>query len=270
MSRPAPAAVPIRYPSSDGKPMAENDAQRSAIMYGIGALMRHFRDRRDVYVSGDLLIYYEEGNPRVSIAPDVFVVFGVEKRARLNYKLWEEGRAPSFVLEVASPNTWREDVGRKRSVYARLGVREYWQYDPLGEHLPARLQGERLTPSGYVRQPVATALDGALTLHSETLGLELRAVPGREMRFRDPVAGVDLRSHDEEAEGRLREAEGRLREGAARQAAEERASAAETLAAAEAKNRATESAARLAAEKRASAAEARVAALEALLREPSP
>ena len=277
MSRPAPAAVPIRYPSSDGKPMAENDAQRSAIMYGIGALMRHFRDRRDVYVSGDLLLYYEEGNPRVSIAPDVFVVFGVEKRERPNYKLWKEGQAPAFVLEVASPSTWRDDVGRKRSVYARLGVREYWQYDPLGEHLPARLQGERLTPSGYVRQPVATGLDGTLTLRSETLGLELRAAPGREMRFRDPVAGVDLHSHDEEAEGRLREAEGRLREGAARQAAEtrvaaaeKRAAAAEKRAAAEAENRATESAARLAAEKRASAAEARVAALEALLRERPP
>ena len=157
MMRPAPAAVPIHYPSSDGKPMAENDAQRDAIMYGIAALTRHFKGRRDVYVSGDLLIYYEEGNPRVSVAPDIFVVFGVEKRRRLNYKLWEEGQAPAFVLEVASPSTWREDVGRKRSVYARLGVREYWQYDPLGEHLAARLQGERLTPSGYVRQPVATA-----------------------------------------------------------------------------------------------------------------
>ena len=102
--------------------MAENDAQRNAIMYGISALTRHFKDRRDVYVSGDLLIYYEEGNPRVSIAPDVFVVFGVEKRERPNYKLWEEGRAPAFVLEVASPSTWRDDFGRNRSVYARLGV----------------------------------------------------------------------------------------------------------------------------------------------------
>ena len=187
MIRPAPAAVPIHYPSSDGKPMAENDAQRDAIMYGISALTRHFRDRRDVYVSGDLLIHYEEGNPRVSIAPDIFVVFGVEKRRRLNYKLWEEGQAPAFVLEVASPSTWREDIGPKRSVYARLGVREYWQYDPLGVHLRARLQGERLTPSGYVRQPAATAPDGTLTLRSETLGLELRAAPGREMRFRDPA-----------------------------------------------------------------------------------
>ncbi len=68
MIRPAPAAVPLHYPSSDGRPMAENDAQRNAIMYGIGALARHFKDRWDVYVSGDLLIYYEEGNPRLSIA----------------------------------------------------------------------------------------------------------------------------------------------------------------------------------------------------------
>ena len=211
--------------------MAENDAQRDAIMYGIGALTLHFRDRPDVYVSGDLLIYYEEGNPRVSIAPDVFVVFGVEDRRRPNYKLWEERRAPAFVLEVASPSTWRDDLGRKRSVYARLGVREYWQYDPDGEHLPARLQGERLTRSGYVRQPVATMPDGTLALYSDTLGLELRAAPGREMRFRDPATGDELRSHDEEAD--------------ARQAAETRAAAAET---------------------RAAAAEARAAELEAHLR----
>jgi len=239
MVQPAPAAVPIDYPSSDGQPMAENDAQRSAIMYGIGALARHFKSRQDVYVSGDLLIYYQEGNPRLSVAPDVFVVFGVAKRERPNYKLWEEGRAPAFVLEVASPSTWRDDLGRKRSLYARLGVREYWQYDPLGEHLPARLQGERLTPSGYVRQPAATARDGTLTLRSRTLGLELRAAPGREMRFRNPATGCDLLSHDEEAEARGAEAE-------ARRAAETRAAAAET---------------------RAAAAEARVIELEAQLRE---
>ena len=224
MIRPAPAAALVHYPSSDGKPMAENDAQRNAIMYGINVLTRHFKARQDVYVSGDLLIYYEEGNPRASIAPDVFVVFGVKKRERFNYKLWEERRAPAFVLEVASPSTWRDDLGRKRSVYAGLGVREYWQYDPAGEHLPARLQGERLTRSGYVRQPAATMPDGTLTLRSETLGLELRAAPGREMRFRNPATGLDLRSHDEEAEGRLAET-------VARRAAETRAAAAEARAA---------------------------------------
>ena len=116
-------------------------------------------------------------------------------------------------------------------MYARLGVREYCRYDPAGEHLPARLEGERLSPSGYVRQPAVTELDGTLTLPSETPGLELRAAPGRELRFRDPATGGDLRSHDEAAEARLEEAE-----------------------------------ARLAAEARAAAAQARVAELEAMLR----
>ena len=262
MVQPAPAAVEIDYPSSDGQPMAENDAQRSAIIYGIGALARHFKSRQDVYVSGDLLIYYREGNPRLSVAPDVFVVFGVAKRERPNYKLWEEGRAPAFVLEVASPSTWRDDLGRKRSLYARLGVREYWQYDPTGEHLPARLQGERLTPSGYVRQPAATARDGTLTLRSRTLGLELRAAPGREMRFRDPATGCDLLSHDEEAEARQAEAEARRTEAEARRAeAEARRAEAEARRAAETRA--------AAAETRAAAAEARVNELEAQLRERS-
>ena len=253
MIRPAPAAVPVEYPSSDGQPMAENDAQRHAIIYAINALTRHFGGRPDVYVSGDLLIYYEEGNPRVSIVPDVFVVFGVEDRERPNYKLWEERRAPDFVLEVASPSTWREDLTRKRSVYARLGVREYCQYDPKGEHLPARLLGWRLTPSGYVPQPVETAPGGGSALQSRTLGLELRAAPGREMRFRDPATGRDLNSYDEEAEGRRAEAEGRRAEAEGRRAEAEGRRAAEARADA--------------AEARAAAAEARAAAAEALLRE---
>ena len=122
----------VDYPSSDGKPLAENDAQLAAILYAVGALRVYFGAREDVYVPGDLLIYYEEGNPRVSVAPDAFVVFGVEDRVRMNYKVREEGKGPEFVLEVASRSTWREDVGRKLGVYAGLGVREYFLYDPRG------------------------------------------------------------------------------------------------------------------------------------------
>ena len=105
--------------------MAESDDQRAAMIYAIDTLETWFAEREDVYVSGDLLIYYEEGNPGASIAPDVFVVFGAGKGRRLTYRLWEEGKAPDFVLEVASRNTWREDEGTKREVYERLGVREY-------------------------------------------------------------------------------------------------------------------------------------------------
>ena len=261
MRRPAPSAFPpavpstlsraaVEYPSSDGRPLAENDAQLAAILYGIGALRVHYAGCRDVYVSGDLLIYYEEGNPRASVPPDVFVVLGVPDRMRMSYKVWEEGKGPDFVLEVASPGTWREDVGPKREVYAGLGVKEYWLYDPMGEHLKPALQGYRLVGGEYERQPLVESVGGALSLSSETLGLDLWAKGGK-IRFRDPETGLDLLGHDEDHARAEREAAARRQEAAARRSAEVRAER-------EAAARQREVALR-------QAAEARVAELEALI-----
>ena len=220
MSRPIFPSAAVDYPSSDGKPLAENDAQLHAILYAVSALRVYYAAHADVYVSGDLLIYYEEGNPRVSVAPDAFVVFGVEDRMRMNYKVWEEGKGPDFVLEVASRSTWREDVERKPGVYAGLGVREYFLYDPRGEYLTPRLQGHRLVDGEYERMSAVESIDRTLTMRSETLGLELRA-KGGEMRFRDPATGQDLLSHGEEHAALQNEA-------AARRMAESRAEVAET------------------------------------------
>ena len=235
----------VDYPSSDGKPLAENDTQLHAILYAVGALRVRYGERPDVYVSGDLLVYYEEGNRNVSVAPDVFVVFGVEDRPRMSYKVWEEGKGPDFVLEVASPNTWREDVERKPGIYASLGVREYFLFDPTGEHLSPRLQGYRLVDGAYERLTAVESIDRTLTLHSEALRLDLRA-KGEEVRFRDPATGETLLSYAEVHAARREEA-------AARRAAELRAGQ-------EAAARREEAAARL-------AAEARVAELEARLSE---
>ena len=245
MSRNVSSPVPVEYPSFDGRPMAENDWQLHAIIDAVSVLDRYFEDREDVYVSGDLLIYYEEGNPKARAAPDVFVVFGVPKRKRPTYLLWKEGKVPAFVMEVASPGTWREDEGRKAKLYERLGVGEYWQYDPTGEHLGVHLKGRRLVDGRYEPQPVVESLDGTLLLRSETLGLDLR-VKGEEMYFLAPGTGERLLN--------LREQD------AARRAAESRADAAESRATAAETRAEREHAARL-------AAEAELAALRALLDE---
>ena len=246
----SPAA--IDYPSGDGKPMAENDWQLRAILDAVGVLDLHFRDRPDVYVSADLFIYYEEGDPRARVAPDVFVAFGVPKHRRLVYKLWEEGPAPAFVMEVASRGAWREDEGRKAGLYERLGVKEYWQYDPTGEYLGVHLKGRRLASGGYEPQPLVESLDGTVFLRSETLGLDFRVKGAEERYFFDPAAGRRLLALAEQDAAR-RDAELRAGDAAARREAESQAE--------------READARRAAEARAEAAEARAAELEALLRE---
>ena len=257
MRQPIPPRAAVDYPSGDGKPLAENDLQLRAIHYAFGALQERYAERPDVYVSADLLIYYEEGNPRVSVAPDTFVVFGVEDRVRMSYKVWEEGKGPDFVLEVASEHTWREDVRMKPSVYAGLGVREYFLFDPRGEYLSSPLRGYRLVGGGYEPLSVVESIDRSPMMYSEVLGLAFRA-KGKALRIHDPAMGEDLLSHGEAhaarraAEARAeQEIMARQQEAAARQAAEDRAGAAETRAE-------QETAAR-------QAAEARIAELEARL-----
>ena len=280
MSRIVRPAATVEYPSGDGQPMAENDWQLLAIINSVSALQYHYRDRPDVYVSGDLFIYYEEGNPRARVAPDVFVAFGVPSHKRPSYKLWEEGVVPAFVMEVASVSTWREDDGRKAKLYERLGVQEYWQYDPTGEYLGLRLKGRRLVEGAYVPQPVVESLDGMLLLRSETLDLDFR-VKGEEMHFFDPATGERLLSRIDQlaarqaAESRAEAAESRADAAASRaDVAESRAGAAASRAdlaesragAAESRAGAAESRAG-AAKSRAEAAEAELAALRALLDE---
>ena len=143
------AAPTVVYPESDGKPMAETEYHRDIMIDFIQMLKHYFRDVDDVHVSGNLLMYYEEGNPRKSVSPDVFVAFGVSKKKRRTYKIWEEGHAPNFVLEVASPSTYRHELTRKKDLYASvLDVREYYIYDPYHEVDPY-FQGYRLVNGAY-------------------------------------------------------------------------------------------------------------------------
>ena len=223
-----PAAVAIDYPTEDGEPMAETDAQGIPLMYAVIGLRDYFRPRPDVYVSGNLLIYYEEDNRNASVAPDVFVVIGVPGHPRPIYKVWEEGKAPDFVLEITSRHTRDKDEGPKRDLYERLGVQEYWQYDPTGDYLEPRLRGMALQRGEYRPLTPNWSADGTQVMLSEVLGLELR-VAGSELRFRDPMSGEPVRTLSESEQERRR-AESRLaQEAEARRAAEARVAELEAL-----------------------------------------
>ena len=207
----------VEYPSSDGQPMAESDFQRKPLTYAVEALDIYFQHRADVYVSGNMFIYYEEGNPEAVVAPDVFVVFGTAKRERSSYFLWQEPKGPDFVLEITSRRTRSQDQGPKRGTYAFLRVQEYFQYDPTGDYLRPPLQGLRLVGDHYEALPTRQSPDGTLSVSSAVLGLELR-VEGGVLHFYDPATDQKLLSHREAEQERqaalaaLRAAEARVAE----------------------------------------------------------
>ncbi len=112
-------AIPLQrddvyYPECDDEPMAETEFHLEETIYLIEALKDRFRDAQDVYVGGDMFLYYVQGAPKHVVAPDVFVVLGIPKRKRRIYKLWEEGRPPSLVIEVTSEDTRKKDLGSKK------------------------------------------------------------------------------------------------------------------------------------------------------------
>lgn len=215
----------VDYPTSDGRPMGETDLHRQDMVDVIDTLSDRFAPEPDVYVTGNLLLFYEEGNRRKHISPDVFVVRGVPKEPpRDYYLLWKEGKSPDVVIEITSKTTRREDQKKKLAIYRDiLKVAEYFQFDPTQDYLKPPLQGFRLVDGEYARiEPVENRLP------SEVLGLHLER-DGRELRLFDPVLGGRLLTSREQRDARRREAE-EARRGAeeARQRAEaERQNAAE-------------------------------------------
>jgi Uma2 family endonuclease len=221
---PLPREPEIDYPESDGKPAAESEIHLDVMGALLQGLRDHFSSRPDIYVSANLLLYYEEGNPGSVVAPDLFVVRGVPNHKRRNYLLWREGKAPCFVLEITSKSTRDEDLSKKKLVYARLGVEEYFLFDPRSEYLEPQLQGFRLSRGKY--QPIAPAGDGSLV--SRSLGVSFRP-DGESLRPVDVATGrqllsfQDLKARLQKVEDSRRDAEERAieAEARARQLAEE-------------------------------------------------
>ena len=213
----------------------------------VTSLSIHFADAPDVTVASEVPV--GPGLPVRDDAriPDLLVVRGDRElmEEQRGYAIDRQGKAPDFVLEVASPTTGRADYTDKRRDYERFGVGEYWRFDPSGgEYHDAALAGDRLVDGVYEPIDIEVLDENRLRGYSEALGLYVCWEYGR-LRFFDPVTESYLGTHDEERAGRM--------------AAEARAGAAENRAET-AENRAREE------EAARWRAEARAAELEAELR----
>lgn len=185
------------YPEEDGKPMAASDLHRHQLFWTLEALEAHFSTDPSAYVSGDILMYYVEGSPNISISPDVLVAFGLGKKFRRTYLVWEEGKAPDFVMEFSSKNTFNKDLTDKMQIYASLNIKDYFLYDAEALYLPTQLMGFELVDGIYVEVPS----DEKGGIHSSSLNLEFH-LRDEGLGIYDPAASNWVQTRAEASEAR--------------------------------------------------------------------
>jgi Uma2 family endonuclease len=83
--------------------------------------------------------------------------------------------APDLVVEILSPGTRRRDLGRKRAVYERGGVQEYWLVDPASESITVLRRSRE--GAAFTHQTVLTRAGRGV--------LESALFPGLRVKLRD-------------------------------------------------------------------------------------
>jgi putative restriction endonuclease len=170
--------------------------------------------RPDLFVAMMLPIWYfpVPGGGREQLAPDILVA-PVPTHGRSSYRVDREGKPPSFVLEVVSPESATRDLHVKPPRYERMGVREYALFAPAAADSTVvmwpQLQGYRRDPTGseFIRWDA----DAAGRLYSEVLDLWL-VVRAGELRAQRPNGSwLPTLQEAEAAQRELEEEVARLR-----------------------------------------------------------
>ena len=205
-TRRRPATDPTIYPEEER--VGEDILQRWIVEL-LRPLLQWWLTGRGVkaLVGADQFIYWRQHDPHARVAPDVYVLPGVDPRTRVRaWKLWQDRVVPSFTFEVVSQD-WEKDYLDVIERYAALGVPEVLMFDPGWDEHPrgARWQVfRRVGKRGLVRVE-ATRGD---RVRSKALGCWLRAVgAGQEVRVRvaSGPRGEEIVPTPEEAERAAKE-----------------------------------------------------------------
>ena len=254
----------------DPEPVEDAMQQLPTITRIFPMIEGHFSDRPDVLVTSEAYLCWDRSNKNAKLSPDCMVAIGVkveDVELKNGYLIWEIGKPPDVVIEVASERTARADLTSKRERYASLGIPEYWRLDPSGgDRYGEPLVGEYLVDGAYRRFEPRADEDGIIWSRSEIMGINIRW-DGRHFATQDPVTGYTMlglveanatilrmeREFDAEREARQAAEAREEHEREAREAAESRA--------------AQDRAARLAEQTARQAAESQIAELQAQLRQ---
>ena len=160
------------YPFEDDEPMAATGFHADQITILSDQLSRYFAINEHIYIGVDNFIYYREGDVTKFVAPDIYVVFGVEKYPqRRSFYTWSEGAIPVAVFEFLSDATANQDRHKKVQLYLiDMGVQEYFIHQPEIDK-PAEFRGWQRSRSGNILEIKPDAQGG---IFSEVLNLWFR------------------------------------------------------------------------------------------------
>jgi Uma2 family endonuclease len=127
----------IRYYDShevEGAELTQSRIHHAIIMH-LMLVIQWIFNGKNVGVTGNINLY-QTGNPdETSKSPDIVVVEGLETDPNNledtpSYYVGDEGPAPLVIFEIASKETWRQDLEDKPAKYEAMGVNEYFVFDP--------------------------------------------------------------------------------------------------------------------------------------------
>lgn len=160
------------YPGEDDEPLAATGFHGAQITTLYDQLKRYFEINDLVRVGVDSFIYYCEGDITKRAAPDIHIVFGVEKYPlRYSFYTWAEGAVPVTVFQFLTDATEHQDPHEMVALYLHeIGVQEYFVHQPEMEKPPV-FRGWRRSP---LRGIIEITQDARGGLFSETLNLLFR------------------------------------------------------------------------------------------------
>ena len=189
----------------------------------VPALRRHYGNFDAIIIASEIPIGWNTSQREGLQQPDLFIAFDVDRAAiiaRKGYDIERWGKAPEFVLEIASENTASNDERAKRAGYAQFGVAEYWRFDHTGgRQYAAALAGDRLVAGEYRPITIHRVDDSRYWGHSAALNLDV-CWEHEQLRWYDPTARRYLLTYDDEADARRAAESERDAELDARRAAE--------------------------------------------------
>ena len=203
----------------DPEPIEDGMLQEPTITLLI-SMLRHWFRGKNVFVSAGGFIFWNRQNGNDRVGPDGYIALDTDPDFVYqfpNYLVWEIGKPPDFVMEVASPSTAANDMGYKRDLYAWLEIPEYWRFNPTKDkRYGPEFIGERLVDGQYVPYKLIEEPDGSVRSHSDILGLDF-VWTGFSYDIRDPLTGLTINMTERE---RIRAEQERIRADQAERALE--------------------------------------------------